>query len=207
MNSSNDFLEALLTRTTKGGHDAGELARLEAGLAQRAAEGGIDDVVVRTLDTPVGQLLLAATPVGLVRVAFAREGFDAVEDELARALSPRVLRSPARLDAAARQLDEYFTGTRHVFELPLDRALSHGFRRVVHEYLPRVAYGAKVSYGELANAVGNPKAVRAVGTACATNPLPIVVPCHRVVRSDGSVGQYLGGAESKQLLLNLESSR
>ncbi|NLG21494.1 MAG: methylated-DNA--[protein]-cysteine S-methyltransferase [Actinomycetales bacterium] len=183
---------------------ATDLAGLHRLLELRAEQEGLLDVSYRTIDSPLGSLLLAATPTGLVRVAFDREGFDTVLASLATRLGPRVLRAPARLDDAARQLDEYFAGTRTAFDLPLDRALSTGFRGQVHTYLPQIAYGHTASYGQVAAAVGNPGAVRAVGSACATNPLPVVVPCHRVLRSDGSLGGYLGGAKAKTTLLALE---
>lgn len=117
-----------------------------------------------------------------------------------------MLRAPGRLDDAARELDQYFSGTRRTFGLPLDLSLSHGFRQLVQRHLPDIAYGRTRSYGEVARLVGNPKAVRAVGTACATNPLPVVVPCHRVLRSDGTLGGYAGGAAAKSVLLDLESA-
>lgn len=138
-------------------------------------------------------------------MAFAREDHDAVLAGLAERVSPRVLRAPARLDAAARQLEEYFAGRRRHFELPVDLQLARGFRRAVLEFLPEVSYGSTVSYAALAAATGSPRAVRAVGTACATNPVPIVVPCHRVVRSDGTPGQYGGGSAAKLTLLALEA--
>ncbi len=181
--------------------------RLHALLERAAGEAGLLDVAYRTVDSPVGPLLLAATERGLVRVAYAREDHDRVLQHLATTLSPRVLKAPARLDVAAHELDEYFTGRRTRFDLPLDHALSSGkFRRVVLAHLPDIAYGSTASYAALAALAGRPAAVRAVGTACATNPLPVVVPCHRVVRSDGSIGQYVGGSEAKQVLLSLESA-
>lgn len=173
-----------------------------------AAEGaGLLDIAYRRLDTPVGSLLLAATPAGLVRVAFATEGHDAVLQSLADRLSPRILEAPARLDDAAAQLDEYFAGRRHHFDLPLDWRLSTGFRAtVLHHLATDVAYGRTATYTALARLAGNPRAVRAVGSACATNPLPVVVPCHRVVRTDGSLGGYLGGVDAKRALLALEAA-
>jgi methylated-DNA-[protein]-cysteine S-methyltransferase len=173
-------------------------------LADRAAEEGLLDVAYRTVDSPVGTLLIAATPVGLTRVAYEREGHDAVLGRLAEQVSPRVLHAPARLDAAARELDEYFAGRRRAFDLPLDLRLARGFRRIILAHLRDIAYGATESYAVVAAAAGSPAAVRAVGTACANNPLPLVVPCHRVVRSDGSIGQYVGGADVKRQLLALE---
>jgi methylated-DNA-[protein]-cysteine S-methyltransferase len=183
-----------------------DLAALHASLTTRAEAAGLLDVAYRTLDTPVGTLLLAATPIGLVRVAYECEGLRTVLEGLATRLSPRILNAPRRLDDTARQLEEYFAGRRHRFDLPLDLSLSSGFRRSVLTYLPDIAYGQTASYQAVAAAVNNPKAVRAVGTACATNPLPLVIPCHRVIRSDGLVGTYLGGAETKRQLLNLEAA-
>ena len=180
--------------------------RLHARLAAEASAAGILDVAYRTVDTPLGALLLAATEVGLVRVAYAREDHDRVLEQLVDRISARVLRAPARLDAATREIEEYFGGRRMLFDLPLDFQLSAGFRRTVLRHLPDIAYGTTASYAALAASAGNPKAVRAVGTACATNPLPVVVPCHRVVRSDGTIGQYIGGPEAKKTLLTLEST-
>ena len=180
--------------------------RLHQRLEMAATSAGLVDVAYRTVDSPVGTLLLAATDEGMVRVAFEREGIDAVLDDLARELSPRILRAPARLDAAARELDEYFAGRRRAFDLPLDLRLSHGFRRIVLGRLTEIGYGTTASYGEVADAAGNPRAARAVGSACRTNPLPLLVPCHRVVRIDGSIGQYLGGVEAKELLLRMEAT-
>ena len=179
-----------------------ELDRLRAHLAEAA--DGLVDVGYRIIDTPIGPLLLAATDRGLLRLAFEREGFDTVLDDLAHRIGSRILRTPNRLDAAARQLTEYFDGARHDFELPLDPALSHGFRLEVQQALPTVTYGRTTTYKQLAAALGRPRAVRAVGTACATNPWPIVVPCHRVLRSDGGLGGYLGGITVKTALLEME---
>ncbi|OFI36463.1 cysteine methyltransferase [Arthrobacter sp. SW1] len=184
----------------------GTLERLHARLAAAAAEQHLLDVAYRTVDSPIGPLLLAATERGLVRVAFALEDHDAVLQALADRLGPRVLENPSRLDAAARQLDEYFAGSRHSFDVPLDFSLSRGFRLSVLEHLPQIPYGSTESYAQVALAAGSPKAVRAVGSACATNPLPVVVPCHRVVRSDGSFGGYLGGPDAKRTLLALEAA-
>lgn len=180
--------------------------RLHARLVAEASAAGILDIAYRTIDTPLGLLLLAATEKGLVRVAYARENHDHVLEQLANRISPRVLRTPSRLDLAARELEEYFARRRTAFDLPLDFELSSGFRRSVLTHLSGIAYGTTASYAVLAAAAGNPKAVRAVGTACATNPLPVVVPCHRVVRSDGTIGQYVGGPDAKQALLTLEAA-
>lgn len=179
---------------------------LRARLARLAQERGTLDVAYRTIDTPVGGMLVAATEVGVVRLAFAVEGFDQVLDMLARKVSPRVLRAPARLDPLVREIEEYLAGTRQTFDLPLDLALTSGFRREVVTRLPEIPYGRTATYAAVAALAGSPRAVRAVGTACARNPLPLVVPCHRVVRSDGSTGQYAGGPAAKRWLLDLEAS-
>ena len=182
------------------------LETLRDRLATAAAESGLLDVAYRTVPSPVGDLLLAATPAGLVRVAYAVQDHDRVLDELSAEVSPRVLRAPARLDAAARELEEYFAGRRRAFDLPLDLRLASGFRRTVLEELPSIGYGTTASYAAVAARAGSPAAVRAVGTACARNPLPLVIPCHRVVRSDGTPGRYAGGAAAKLTLLALEDS-
>jgi methylated-DNA-[protein]-cysteine S-methyltransferase len=163
-------------------------------------------VAYRTVDTPLGPLLLAATGRGLVRVAYQSQDHAEVLARLAEQVSPRILNAPRRLDDAARQLDEYFSGTRRAFDLPLDLRLSRGFRLTVLSHLPDIGYGHTASYSAVAVAAGRPRAVRAVGTACSTNPLPVVVPCHRVIRSDGSIGPYLGGAAAKERLLALEAA-
>nr|WP_243399640.1 methylated-DNA--[protein]-cysteine S-methyltransferase [Arthrobacter glacialis] len=181
------------------------MERLRGAFLLAAESGGLVDVAYRVLDSPVGPLLLAGTELGLVRVAFAREGHDSVLESLAATISPRIVRAPARLDLAAREMDEYFAGRRHSFELPLDFRLASGFRREVLAHLPEIGYGHTASYAQVAALTSSPRAVRAVGTACARNPLPLVVPCHRVIRSDGSQGAYLGGVEAKALLLALES--
>ena len=190
-----------------GGRDGTGMARAErlhAELARRADRAGILDVAYRTVDSPIGPLLLAATREGLVRVAFHLEDHDAVLQRLAADISPRILLAPTRLDEVARQLGEYFAGSRRAFDLPVDLRLAHGFRREVLDHLLTIPYGRTESYAEVATASGNPKAVRAAGSACSHNPVPVVVPCHRVVRSDGSIGQYLGGTETKVRLLAME---
>jgi methylated-DNA-[protein]-cysteine S-methyltransferase len=184
----------------------GDLRRLHDRLVTAADEDGILDIGYTTIDTPVGPLLLAATPRGLVRVAYESEGHDQVLGTIAARISPRVLRAPQRLEAAAREIREYFAGRRTEFDLPLDFSLSAGFRQLVQQQLPRIGYGSTQSYRQVATMVGRPKAVRAVGTACATNPMPIVVPCHRVLRADGTLGGYVGGREVKSTLLALEKA-
>ena len=186
--------------------DTDTLSRLRDKLRLAAEAEGLLDVAYTTIDSPVGTLLLAATPKGLVRVAYATEDHDRVLDALAHRISPRVLRAPRRLDQAARQLEEYFAGQRQAFDLPLDWALSTGFRQLVQRRLPQIGYGQTRTYGQVAELAGNPKAVRAVGTACATNPLPVIVPCHRVLRADGTPGGYVGGSGTKKALLRLEAA-
>jgi methylated-DNA-[protein]-cysteine S-methyltransferase len=185
--------------------DAETLNRLHRRLEHAAEQDGVLDVAYTVVDSPVGRLLLAATLRGVVRVAYASEDHDRVLDTLAQRLSPRILRAPKRLDAVARELEEYFAKRRQVFDVPLDLSLSHGFRQLVQKHLPEIGYGQTRSYGQVAELVGNPRAVRAVGTACATNPLPVVVPCHRVLRADGSLGGYIGGIDARTTLLHLEA--
>ena len=177
---------------------------LHARLERAAAAEDLIDVAYTVIESPLGPLLLAATRAGLVRVAFEQEGFEQVLATLAARVGPRVLAAPARLEQAATQLGEYFTGRRHAFDLPLDHSLSSGFRGRVQRTLPTIAYGRTRSYREVAELVGSPRAVRAVGSACATNPLPVVVPCHRVLRADGGLGGYIGGLDAKTALLTLE---
>jgi methylated-DNA-[protein]-cysteine S-methyltransferase len=191
--------------TALRGHPTDAGPDLSAALA-RADREGLVEVAYTTTDSPVGPLLLAATGAGLVRLAFDREDNEAVLADLARQLTPRVVELPGRLDEVRRELDEYFEGDRDHFDVPLDWQLSRGFRRSVLERLvAEVGYGRTVSYLELATKVGNPKASRAVGTAMATNPIPILVPCHRVLRSGGQLGGYGGGLPAKVKLLELES--
>ncbi|HEX4429146.1 MAG TPA: methylated-DNA--[protein]-cysteine S-methyltransferase [Frankiaceae bacterium] len=203
MNANTD-LSADLARA----YDAApsHLHALRTRLAASADNEGILDVAYRTVDSPVGPLLLAATDAGLLRVAYAAENHDGVLQTLAEKVSPRILKAPARLDNVARELEEYFAGQRRAFDLALDWRLSGGFRSIVLHQLPGIGYGETASYSTVAGLAGSPKAVRAVGTACATNPLPVIVPCHRVVKADGSLGGYLGGIEAKRTLLTLEAA-
>jgi methylated-DNA-[protein]-cysteine S-methyltransferase len=200
---------ATLVRTLREsgeGFDAATRDRLRAVLNSKAAAAGVLDVAYRTVDSPLGPLLLASTPLGLVRVAFAVEGHDEVLGRLAVEVSPRILAAPQRLDDAARQLDDYFARRRRAFDLPIDLRLARGFRRTVLEHLPEIPYGSTASYAAVAGASGKPAAVRAAASACSHNPLPLVVPCHRVVRSDGTIGNYLAGTAAKQALLDLEAA-
>ena len=178
---------------------------LVAAALARAADEGLVDVAYATADTPIGPLLVAVTDAGLVRVGFGHE--DAVLEDLAARISPRVVQAPARTDPVRRALDEYFEGRTATFQLPIDWQLSRGFRRDVLEALHRdVGFGHVVSYRDLAQIVGRPKASRAVGTAMATNPIPIVVPCHRVLRTGGALGGYGGGLDVKRWLLRHEGA-
>ena len=182
------------------------LDALRVRLADRAAEQGLLDVAYRSLDTDVGTLLLAATPAGLVSVTFDGAAPDATLERLSIAISPRVLEAPRRLDAAAHRLGDLIAGRARAFDGPLDLTLARGFGRDVVERLREIPYGETRSYSQVAAAVGSPRAVRAVGSACRRNPLPIAVPCHRVVRSDGGLGQYVGGVEAKRRLLDAEAA-
>ena len=194
-----DELETAL-RAAAGRLDSGRAPALD----ERAAREGLLDVAYATTDSPVGPLLLAATPAGVVRVSFAREGFDDVLGFLATRISPRVLEAPGRLDDVRRQLDEYFAGRRTSFDVALDHRLSTGFRARAQAAIAAIPFGRTGTYRSIAEAAGSPRAVRAAGTACATNPLPLLVPCHRVVRSDGTMGRYGGGEAAKRLLLEHE---
>ncbi|WP_148573399.1 methylated-DNA--[protein]-cysteine S-methyltransferase [Nocardioides caldifontis] len=184
--------------------DPALLERLHAGLVREAAGRHLLDVAYTTVSTPVGRLLVAGTELGLVRVAYEAEGHDRVLELLADRVGPRVLRGSEPVADAVAQLEAYFDGDRRGFDLRLDLRLASGFRRAVVEQLRAIGFGETRSYAEVARATGSPGAVRAVGTACARNPLPVVVPCHRVVRSDGTPGEYVGGPAAKATLLALE---
>jgi methylated-DNA-[protein]-cysteine S-methyltransferase len=200
VSNSNDPMLAPLTRD-----EVQSVTRLHDQLVAAADADRLLDVAYWTVDSPVGTLLLAATEQGLVRVAYEIENHDQVLQALSERVSPRILRAPRRLDQAARQLAEYFVGERRDFVLPLDFRLAHGFRREVLARLLMIGYGSTESYSKVAAATGHPRAVRAVGTACATNPMPVIVPCHRVLRSDGTLGGYIGGLQTKAALLSLEA--
>jgi methylated-DNA-[protein]-cysteine S-methyltransferase len=173
-------------------------------LRERAAAEGLLDVAYATADSPFGTLLLAKTPQGLVRVGLPGEEVEATLADLAGRISPRILEAPARLDEERRELDDYFAGKRRGFELPIDWQLSHGFHLRARQGIAAIPYGETRTYTDLARGAGNERAVRAAGSACSRNPIPLVVPCHRVLRSDGSLGGYAGGPEMKQRLLELE---
>jgi len=174
-------------------------------LTQAAAAAGLLDVAYCKLDSPVGTLLLAATPAGLVRIAYLDgDQEDAVLQDVAARVSPRVLSAPRRLDRPRRELDEYFGGRRHAFELAIDWQLMSDFGRRVLEATAAIPYGSVSTYGEVAMVAGSPRGSRAAGNALGANPLPIVLPCHRVVRAGGSLGGYTGGVDRKRSLLAIE---
>jgi methylated-DNA-[protein]-cysteine S-methyltransferase len=202
MINSSDPIFASITRD-----EADTITRLHDQLVAAADADRLLDVAYRTVDSPVGTLLIAATDQGLIRVAYQLENHDQVLQTLSERVSPRILHAPRRLDQVARQLAEYFAGERRDFVLPLDFQLARGFRREVLTRLVMIDYGRTETYSEVAAATGHPRAVRAVGTACATNPLPVIVPCHRVLRSDGMLGGYVGGLHTKAALLSLEAGR
>ncbi len=177
-----------------------------AAAAARFSAGAPADVRYALLDSPVGRLVAAATPRGLVRLAYEDlgGGVDRVVESLAERLSPRIIEQPASLDAVARELDEYFSGRRTRFDLPLDWSLSTPFARRVLRATQRIPYGAVATYAQVADRAGSPGGSRAAGNALGSNPMPIVVPCHRVVRSGGALGGYTGGLQRKELLLGIE---
>ncbi|MEA2224582.1 MAG: methylated-DNA-[protein]-cysteine S-methyltransferase [Solirubrobacteraceae bacterium] len=187
--------------------DPGAAAALAARTAARAAAEGIAEIAYATVDSPVGRLVAVATPRGLARIAYELEngGLDSILDDVALRLSPAIVEAPAQLDPIRRELDEYFEGRRQDFDLPLDWALSTaGFRRRVLQECARIPFGATSTYKAMAIAAGSPTAFRAAGGALGSNPIPIVVPCHRVLSSSGGLGGYTGGLERKRLLLSIE---
>jgi methylated-DNA-[protein]-cysteine S-methyltransferase len=173
-------------------------------LARRAADAGLLDVAYAQMDSPLGELLVAVTRRGLVRVAYEDEPEDEVLTELADRVSPRMLRAPARTDAVRRELTNYFAHRRRTFETPVDWTLVRGFARGVLSATARVPYGEVTTYRAMAAAAGSPRAYRAAGNALSSNPIPIVVPCHRVLHADGGLGGYAGGLDRKRHLLELE---
>ena len=197
-------LERLLRDAAQVNSSGGEA--LGERFIRRAEEEGLLDIAYTEFDSPVGRLLLAATPRGLVRITFPVETPETVLEQLAESVSPRILESPAKLDDVRRELDRYFEGELHDFDVPLDWQLTRGFYRKVLRATARIPYGQTRSYSEMAKRAGSPRAVRATGTALGSNPLPIVVPCHRVLRSGGALGGYGGGLDVKQTLLELEGA-
>ncbi len=181
--------------------------RAAAEIPERARRAGIVDIGYATVDSPIGRLLIATTRSGLVRLAYPEEPAEHVLDELARMLSPRVLESPRMTERVRRQLDDYFEGHRRAFRTPVDWSLvSDGFFRRVLEHTARIPFGSVSTYGTVATLAGSPRAARAAGNALHDNPLPIVVPCHRVVPSSGGIGKYGGEEWRKAFLLRLEGA-
>jgi methylated-DNA-[protein]-cysteine S-methyltransferase len=179
---------------------------LSVALARGADREGLLDVGYAEYDSPIGTLIVASTTTGLVRLALAGEDPDAVLDGLARDVSPRILRAPKRVDGTRRELDEYFAGRRQTFEVPLDWRLVRGFNAKVLHATAKIPFGAVSTYKNMATAAGSPRAARAAGNALHNNPIPIVVPCHRVVGSNGSLVGYGGGLDRKEFLLRLEGA-
>jgi methylated-DNA-[protein]-cysteine S-methyltransferase len=194
-------LEELRTADLDGAAD-----RAARAFAARAAEAGLADVAYTMVDSPFGPLLVATTRRGLVRLAYPHEDVDEALEELARAVSPRVLEAPGRMDEIRRELDQYFRGDRQSFDVPVDFRLTRGFTQKILRITARIPFGSLLTYGQVATKAGSPRAYRAAGNALGSNPIPIVVPCHRVVHADGGLGGYTGGIERKQFLLRLEGA-
>jgi methylated-DNA-[protein]-cysteine S-methyltransferase len=192
-------LERALTRLGRA-----DASGAQEQLVRRARAEGLVDVAYAAVDSPLGELVAAVTKRGLVRLAYEDGRSEAVLNELAARVSPRVIEAPAQLDDVRRQLDEYFDGRRQRFDVPVDWTLTHGFTRRVLQRTARIAFGDLATYRDVATGAGSPGAVRAAGNALGANPMPIVVPCHRIVRTGGALGGYTGGVERKQFLLTLE---
>ena len=198
-----DDLERRLADDARAGPRL-DLERLRAALARRAADDGLLDVAHGTYDSPLGTLTVMVTPRGLVRLSYPGEGIADQLDELADRVSPRILEAPERTDAVRRQLDEYFDGARRTFDVPIDWRLVRGFAGDVLRATARIPFGSVSSYRQVAEEAGSPKAYRAAGNALGSNPVPIVVPCHRVLHVSGGLGGYTGGLDRKRFLLRLE---
>ena len=194
------MIESRLSKASRGIAAAPEF---DVSVADRE---GLVDVAYAHAESPFGEWIVAVTPRGLVRLAFSREDEDSVLDDLSKRVSPRVLHAPARLDPVRRELDEYFDGKRHDFDVPLDWQLVHGFTLKVLHATARIPYGSVSTYKDMARSAGSPAAARAAGNALHNNPIPIVVPCHRVLHSGGGMGGYGGGLDMKQHLLRLEGA-
>jgi len=210
-------LKAAITRATASvdvrPHEASLEMRLEqrarlaaARLAEQAADQGLLDVAYGSADSPFGPLLVAVTRRGLVRLSYPERPVDEELEELSRTVSPRILHAPKATDEVRRELDEYFAGHRRSFDVPLDLSSVAGFRRRILGATARIPFGAVRTYREVATSAGNDRAVRAAGNALGSNPIPIVVPCHRVVRTGGGLGGYTGGLDRKRRLLQLEGA-
>jgi methylated-DNA-[protein]-cysteine S-methyltransferase len=194
-------------RVASGRSYAEAASRAARQMARRAVASGLVDVAYAEAESPLGTLLVASTPKGLVRLAYPEEDRDGVLEDLARKVSPRLLEAPERVDGIRRELEEYFEGRREAFAFNVDFALTRGFTRRVLRATARIPYGDVATYRVVASRAGSPRAVRAAGNALGSNPIPIVVPCHRVVRTGGALGGYTGGLERKEYLLKLEGVR
>jgi methylated-DNA-[protein]-cysteine S-methyltransferase len=207
----NPISEKQLERALRGGAAGGNLDRAVERVLAEAERDGLIDVAYASMDSPFGELLIAATGRGVVKLALPTHGgkhltADQVLEQLAERISPRVLKSPKRLDPVRRELDDYFQGKLHDFDVPVDWRLAHGFTDKVLHAVARIPYGETRSYGQVAKQAGNARAFRAAGTACGANPVPLIVPCHRVVQASGAPGNYGGGPEMKRALLSLEGA-
>jgi methylated-DNA-[protein]-cysteine S-methyltransferase len=207
----NELEQALRSASLPAG-DAGAAAAAGR-LIARAEDEGLVEVAYGSVDSPFGELLAAATPRGLLRLSYDPSRNTAVLEDIAAKVSPRVLEAPRRIDPVRRQLDEYFDGQRRRFELELDWSLTRGFFQRILRETARLDYGQLATYKQMAEAAGSPRAVRAAGNALGSNPIPIVVPCHRIVRTGGKIGgyggelgPYIGGPGIKQRLLELEGA-
>jgi methylated-DNA-[protein]-cysteine S-methyltransferase len=207
----NPITSKQLERMLREAPGAADLDRAVEGVLARADRDGLIDLAYASVDSPFGPLLLAQTDRGIVKLALPShrgQGLseERILEELASRVSPRILESPSRLDQARRELDAYFEGKLHRFSLPVDWRLSRGFTSKVLHQVARIPYGKTLSYGEVARKAGNARAFRAAGSACGHNPVPLIVPCHRVVQSSGLPGNYGGGPEMKRALLSLEGA-
>jgi methylated-DNA-[protein]-cysteine S-methyltransferase len=201
-----ELTEKELKAALDGAAGAVDLGEATRGLLVRAEGENLIDVAYSYVDSPFGKMMVAGTDRGIVRVAFPHREWDSLLEEIADVISPRVLEAPERLDDVRRQLDAYFEGKLRDFDVPLDWRLTHGFQSKAQHAIARIPYGQTRSYGEIAAEAGNPRAFRAAGTACGANPLPPIVPCHRVLPASGGVGSYGGGPEMKKALLELEGA-
>ncbi len=194
-----------MERTLRDALQSGSDAVQPPSIVDAAAAAGLLDVAYARLDSPVGPLVLASTPQGLARLAYIDEGQEeAVMEDIAARLSPRILSAPRRLDEPRRELDEYFAGRRRAFDLTLDLRLLSDFTRRVLTATAEIPYGEVATYKDVATAAGSPRGFRAAGNALGSNPLPIVLPCHRVLHSGGGLGGYTGGLARKRVLLEIE---
>jgi methylated-DNA-[protein]-cysteine S-methyltransferase len=200
---TDDLERRLRDASLPGSFDAGHL---RSALARQAADAGLLDVAYGTYESPLGRLTVMVTPRGLVRLSYPGEGIDGQLQELADRVSPRILEAPERTDDVRRQLDAYFAGQRRTFDVPIDWRLVRGFAGDVLRATARIPFGGVSSYREIAAAAGSPNAYRAAGNALGSNPVPIVVPCHRVLHAGGGLGGYTGGLERKRFLLHLEGA-